>query len=173
MYPVWLLRIWDVTKGRLENKWMDEHVVMESGSFARLSGNVVDDNRQQITWWTEKHNRYATREMVDLLNKQHGFMETREINSGLTQQQESRVRFFKDWYTKLPILIRAQIFFFIRYVFQFGFLDGKEGFIFHALQCGWYRFLVDVKVWEVEKLASREGITIKQAIARLHPWLGL
>jgi len=30
------------------------------------------------------------------------------------------------------------------YLFRLGFLDGKEGFIFHFLQAFWYRLLVDI-----------------------------
>jgi hypothetical protein len=29
-----------------------------------------------------------------------------------------------------------------------GFLDGKEGLVFHFLQGFWYRFLVDAKLFE-------------------------
>ena len=32
-----------------------------------------------------------------------------------------------------------------------GFLDGKEGFIWHFLQGFWYRFLVDAKIYEIKK----------------------
>ncbi|HEY3130070.1 MAG TPA: glycosyltransferase family 2 protein, partial [Acidobacteriota bacterium] len=35
-----------------------------------------------------------------------------------------------------------------RYFLRLGFLDGKEGLIFHFLQGCWYRFLVDVKIFE-------------------------
>jgi hypothetical protein len=29
-------------------------------------------------------------------------------------------------------------------VLRGGFLDGKEGFVFHVLQAFWYRLLVDI-----------------------------
>ena len=38
-----------------------------------------------------------------------------------------------------------------RYILKGGFLDGKEGFIWHILQCFWYRMLVDAKVYELKK----------------------
>jgi hypothetical protein len=31
-----------------------------------------------------------------------------------------------------------------------GILDGKEGMIFHFLQALWFRFVVDVKIFEIE-----------------------
>ena len=41
---------------------------------------------------------------------------------------------------------------------------GKEGFIFHTLHAFWYRFLVDAKVYQLEKNARDENMNIKQAI---------
>jgi len=35
-------------------------------------------------------------------------------------------------------------------VVQLGFLDGREGLIYHVLQGFWYRFLVGAKVREME-----------------------
>ena len=36
--------------------------------------------------------------------------------------------------------------------------------VFHFLQVFWYRFLVDVKVWEVKKRMRRERIDCVEAI---------
>ncbi|MFO0285204.1 MAG: hypothetical protein ACK51C_02815, partial [Brevundimonas sp.] len=34
---------------------------------------------------------------------------------------------------------------------QLGFLDGREGLIYHGLQGGWYRFLVAAKIVELDR----------------------
>ena len=34
--------------------------------------------------------------------------------------------------------------------FRLGFLDGKEGYIYHYLECDWYRTLVDAKIKEYQ-----------------------
>jgi len=36
-----------------------------------------------------------------------------------------------------------------RYFFKLGFLDGKPGLVWHFFQGGWYRFLVDAKIYEI------------------------
>ena len=46
---------------------MDEHILVE-GDPARFEGEIVDDNLSSLTWWTEKHNAHASREVVDLPN---------------------------------------------------------------------------------------------------------
>lgn len=39
-----------------------------------------------------------------------------------------------------------------RYFIRLGFLDGKEGFVSDFLQCFWYRFLADAKIYEYKRL---------------------
>ena len=38
---------------------------------------------------------------------------------------------------------------------RLGFLDGKQGFIFHFLQAFWYRLLVDINRDELERRQRR------------------
>ncbi|MFQ5904044.1 MAG: glycosyltransferase family 2 protein, partial [Candidatus Binatia bacterium] len=49
------------------------------------------------------------------------------------------------------------LYWFYRYIIRRGFLDGKEGLIFHFLQGCWYRFLVDVKIYEACKKGRVKG----------------
>jgi hypothetical protein len=50
-----------------------------------------------------------------------------------------------------PLFFRAFIYWLLRYTIGLGFLDGIEGLIFHFLQGFWYRFLVDAKIYEIQK----------------------
>ncbi|MBR7014385.1 MAG: glycosyltransferase family 2 protein, partial [Prevotella sp.] len=61
------------------------------------------------------------------------------------------VRKKKLKYVKLPLFWRAFAFFCYRYFIRLGFLDGKEGFLWHFLQGFWYRLLADAKVFEIKK----------------------
>jgi len=66
-------------------------------------------------------------------------------------------------------LVRALGYFFYRYILRLGFLDGREGLIFHFLQGCWYRFYVDAKIYE----ATRFGlIKAEQALSysSSKPW---
>jgi hypothetical protein len=42
------------------------------------------------------------------------------------------------------LYIRPVLYFLYRYIGRLGFLDGKQGFLFHVLQGFWYRLLVDI-----------------------------
>ena len=52
-----------------------------------------------------------------------------------------------------------------RYLFKLGFLQGKEGFLWHFLQGWWYRTLVDAKIFEIEKACGTDPIQMKNYIA--------
>ena len=58
-------------------------------------------------------------------------------------------------WNRLPLLWRAFGYFLYRYLFRLGFLDGREGLIFHTLQGFWFRFLIDSKI--IEKQGASTG----------------
>jgi hypothetical protein len=57
-------------------------------------------------------------------------------------------RYMRLRYYSMPIFWRSISYFLYRYFFKLGFLDGKQGLIFHFLQGFWFRFLVDAKIFE-------------------------
>jgi glycosyltransferase involved in cell wall biosynthesis len=152
-YPLVLLRIWKTGQAHIENRWMDEHIVLDSGNALTFCGDFVDDNINTVEWFIEKHNRYASREMVDIINhKYHLFVRDESIDDAKTGQAKIK-RFVKEsLYNKLPLFIRPVLYFFYRYILRFGFLDGPEGFAYHFMQGLWYRCLVDLKCLEAERV---------------------
>jgi glycosyltransferase involved in cell wall biosynthesis len=159
-----VLRLFRYGRGRCENRWMDEHIKV-TGATVECSGELIDENLNPLTWWTDKHNRYASREAVDLLNLEYGFM-ARDSVAGLRGgNQAGMKRWVKEFvYARLPGGLRACAYFFYRYVVRLGFLDGREGAAFHFLQGFWYRYLVDAKIAEVKRYMQRHQVSAVQAI---------
>ncbi|MFT4033099.1 MAG: glycosyltransferase family 2 protein [Siphonobacter sp.] len=160
-YPIWLLRIWRTGQGVCEELWMDEHIKVSSGNLIHFEQDLVDHNLNNLTWWTQKHNQYAIREAIDLLNVKYDFGNAEMVTPKLFGTQEQRKRYLKIRYANLPLFTRPFLYFLFRYFIKMGFLDGKRGLIWHFLQGFWYRFLVDAKIFEVY---HRAGVS-KQAIA--------
>ena len=157
IFPVRVLRLFRHGHGRIEDRWMDEHVLV-SGATANFCGEIVDDNLNSLTWWTEKHNTYSSREVVDLLNLEHNFMIYETVANLAEGQQAGVKRWIKERiYARLPGGLRAFVYFAYRYLVRLGFLDGAEGTAFHVLQGFWYRYLVDVKLHEVQKHMAATG----------------
>ena len=68
-----------------------------------------------------------------------------------TTHQAKVKRMLKELvYNRIPFEISSTAYFFYRYVLLLGFLDGRAGFVYHALQGFWYRFLVGAKLRELE-----------------------
>lgn len=163
LFPMAILRLFRHGKGRCENRWMDEHIKV-SGDTAALSGELLDDNLNPLGWWIEKHNGYASREVVDMLNKEYRFFPIDTV-AGLDQGQAGVKRWLKEKiYARLPGGLRAFLYFCYRYFLRLGFLDGREGLAFHVLQGFWYRFLVDAKLFEVRQYMTRNDVEASEAI---------
>lgn len=165
-YPVWLLRIWRKGDGYIEQRWMDEHIKLTNGKTINFECDLVDENMNDLTWWTQKHNNYATREAVDILNLKYTFLKYDEIDANLFGSQEERKRYLKYIYAKLPLFTRPFIYFHWRFFIKLGFLDGIQGLIWHFLQAFWYRFLVDAKIYEIEKLSKLKKEPLREILIK-------
>ena len=129
-----LLRLFRRGRGRCEGKLMDEHIEL-AGRTVDLEGTFVDHNLNDLSWWTRKHDGYALREAVDLL---------------MANDATSKKRLYR----RLPLFWRAAAYFCYRYIVRLGFLDGREGFLWHFLQGWWYRTLVDAKILELRNICG-------------------
>jgi glycosyltransferase involved in cell wall biosynthesis len=65
--------------------------------------------------------------------------------------QAAKKRRMKLKYVRAPLFWRSFAYFCYRYFLRGGFLEGKEGFLWHFLQGWWYRTLVDARVWEIKR----------------------
>jgi glycosyltransferase involved in cell wall biosynthesis len=146
-YPTWLLRVWRHGLARCEDRWMDEHMVLERARTLRLEHDIIDENRKGLTFWTDKHNRFADREVKDLLASR------RHSHAVAPVDQAGRRRWAKEAiYARTPLFLRPFGYWIYRYFIRLGFLDGVPGLVFHFLQGFWYRFLVDAKLYEQTRL---------------------
>ena len=151
-YPLLLLRIWRRGRGRIEDRWMDEHMIVWGGCTVTFDGGFADNNLNDLSFFIDKHNKYATREAVDVINARRRLFR-RDVD--LVAEGGSRQAALKRWvkeklYNRIPYQISTPLYFIYRMTVQLGFLDGKEGLVYHALQGFWYRFLVGAKIDELE-----------------------
>ncbi len=165
-YPNYFLCAFKKLKGKMEDKWMDEHISVDGRTV--ISGiDVLEmnyDRRENITLWTDKHNKYSTREAIEYLIQKHKLKEISSI-ADISGGKTERKRWMKEkFYFRLPLFIRPFLYYLYRYFIKLGFLDGKEGLIFHFLQGFWYRFLVDTKIYQIESLAKKNKKPISEII---------
>ncbi|MHA5057140.1 glycosyltransferase family 2 protein [Acinetobacter schindleri] len=167
-YPVTLLRIWRKGYGYMEDRWMDEHIYVKGGETITLSGGFADHNLNDLSFFTDKHNKYATREALEVLNQRYHLFNRKDeeqlTNHNVSGQAVLKRLIKEKLYNRIPFTVAALVYFLYRYIFQLGFLDGRSGLVYHFLQGYWYRFLVGAKIMELEK--AIEGMTDKKEILK-------
>lgn len=137
IYPFRKLVVYKAGCGDIENRNMDEHIVLTEGRSITTKNDCIHEDYKDLTAWIDKHNKYSTKEVMDYYDNKYKSNGKNTSNS-LTRRI----------YYSLPMGIRPFLYFCYRYIFRLGFLDGKEGLIFNFLQAWWYWVLVDAKIYE-------------------------
>ncbi len=151
-YPMRLLRLFRPNRAAVEQRWMDEHIAVRDGEIVHFPGYFADHNLKGLASFVDKHNRYATLEAVEIIKARRGLGESDPPGQlRLPRQAALKRRLRRGLYDHLPFPAGAAAYFLYRYCVRLGFLDGIEGLIYHALQGGWYRFLVGARTLELER----------------------
>ena len=134
--------------GFCEEKEYEQHFVIQGKSIL-LKGDIIDIITESLDTFTNRHNKWATLEANDILHKcSSDSALVKPVKNGNPMEKR---RYQRMKYYSYPPFLRVFIYFVYRYFFKMGFRDGKEGLIFHFLQCFWFRFLVDAKIYELKK----------------------
>jgi len=161
-YPVYHNVLFRKGKGFCENRLYDQHFVVE-GTTLKLKGDIIDIISDSLDKFCFRHLKWATLEAIEQLIGNGG-----EIKADILGNPIQRRRSLRIFFNASPKFLRSFLYFLYRYFFRLGFLDGYEGLIFHFLQGFWYRFLVDAKIYEIEKKAKKENKSIKEVIEELY-----
>ena len=149
-YPVMILRMFRNGKAVCEQRLMDEHIELLEGKSITFENDFVDHNLNNISWWAEKHINYAVREAAELIDIEHNITK-KNYNKRNLSRNTLQKRLMKHKYAKQPLFWRSFAYFCYRYFFRLGFLEGKEGFMWHFMQGWWYRTMVDAKIFEIKR----------------------
>jgi glycosyltransferase involved in cell wall biosynthesis len=144
IYPFKKLNVFKYGIGYMEERNMDEHIVLRSGTYVELHSDCIHNDYKDLTYWINKHNWYASKEVLDYISNRN---ECENLEGYEAKAKFKRIVKYKIYY-KLPMGARAHLYYWYRYYIKLGFLDGKEGKIYAFMQAYWYRFLVDAKIYE-------------------------
>jgi glycosyltransferase involved in cell wall biosynthesis len=152
-YPKYLLKLFRRDSVTVDPADLVDHHFQVSGATMTLDGDLVEDNQNEraIAEWVAKHNRYARLQAME---------EARRAPAGpgrVWGSPDERTRWWKRQWARLPLFVRPWLYFGYRYILRLGFLDGRQGFLFHFMQALWYRTLVDANRRELERGGADAG----------------
>lgn len=147
VYPWKKMNCYKTKYGTIENRSMDEHIVLSQGSVVEMKHDCLHYDFKNLEFFINKHNWYSSRETVDYFESLETMQSKKEL--------DFKTWFKMNFYYKLPMGFRAHTYYIYRYYLRMGFLDGKEGKIYAFLQAYWYRYLVDAKIYESKKMDTR------------------
>ena len=128
-----------------------EHVVLDGSSkakTARLEHPLLHHNVESLSRYIRKHDEYSNWEAKVWLE---GERNTRDLKPSPFGSQAQRRRWLRKKLFALPG--SPILFFFYKYVFALGFLDGIPGLIYCGLQ-GAQFFHIKAKIYELRVQAA-------------------
>lgn len=169
MPKIKLLRLFQYGKAQSEVRLMDEHIQLSDGISIEFENEFADDNLNNLSWWTQKHIGYAIREAVDMLDIEFNLtgVAAGDCHRNISPQAAKK-RMKKHSYARKPLFWRSFAYFCYRYFLKGGFLDGKEGFLWHFLQGWWYRTLVDAKILEIKRACGSDPDKIRRHLSDVY-----
>lgn len=145
----YLLKLFRRGCGELDPVEQDTRVYVH-GEVGKLRAPLLEWNRkeEEILFYLGKHLRYADAFAHEEIKRRREKLDWK-LTPRLFGTPDERVLWLKTRYYRLPLLLRPVLYFLYRYVLLLGFLDGREGFLFHFLQAFWFRLVVDVRLGEL------------------------
>lgn len=166
-FPFYLLKMFRFGVGFSDlNENMDHRFIVPGKTVIWKDAFLREENlkENQISFWIDKHNKYsglAAQEETERIQK----LRQQTLKPKLSGTPDERTAFLKNRWRQLPRYWRPVLYFFYRLIIRGGFLDGKNGIIFHFLQAFWFRLIVDVKIDELlQSQAKTKTNSYKSAI---------
>lgn len=151
-YPKYLLKLFRRRKGQSDENELLDFRFYVSGKTAKLQNDLIEDNQKDndLDVWMAKHTRFAKLQAKEeMLRLQNGSVW--KLQPSLSGTPDQQTLFMKNLWYHMPLFLRSFLYFFYRYFIQLGFLDGKQGLIFHFYQAFWYRWQVDYYLSQMKK----------------------
>jgi len=146
LYPTWIIRLFRHDKIHYER--LVNPVAVVDGDIGELEGHIDHyPFSHGVSHWFDRHNRYSSMEAEELLRSREE--DSVKIMECFATDPNLRRSMLKNIFFRLPG--RPFIKFLYYYLIRRGFLDGKAGLTYSALQ-SIYEYMISVKVDEKKRL---------------------
>jgi glycosyltransferase involved in cell wall biosynthesis len=166
-YPKYLLKMFRRDKVAIDPRDLVDHHFYIAGPTRKLQNDLIESNTKEddISFWVQKHTRYAALlAQEEFLWRSSG---EAPVEPSLRGNPDQRSLARKHAWRRTPLYVRPFLYFLYRYFIRLGFLDGKQGAIFHFMQAFWFRLLVDIKLDDMlEQLRLKPDTSVPATDAR-------
>ena len=155
-YPKYLLKLFRRDRVHFDDRDLVDHHFYVRGPTLLLRHDLIEANlkEENLEFWIGKHCRYAR--LMALEEHVRRNDRSAPVQPRLLGDPDQRSLWLKNVWTRMPLFVRPWLYFFYRYVVRLGFLDGREGLVFHFVQGCWFRFMVDVYLHELRQRAGAQ-----------------
>lgn len=154
----WMLRL--IRKGsgeyedlgmRGEGGWDNEvhENIIVSGSTAKLSGYLLHESNEDLSFWIKKQNEFSTWNAKRRATSQHS--NDNIYKAFFSSDPVVKRKLLKSIFLKLPF--KSVLVFFWLYIVRLGVMDGRAGFYFCALRAI-HEFNIGAKIFELNMNAD-------------------
>lgn len=166
MYPRYWLRLFRRAAVSVDAEDLVDLHFYVRGEIKRIEYDIVEDNvkERDLSFWISKQLRFAERAAVEELRRRRTGNPS-PIPPAFWGTPDQRTLWLKERWYRFPLFWRPALYFLYRYFLRLGFLDGKEGFLYHFTQALLYRVAVDSYIDDFLK----KELTQEQLVYRLRP----
>ena len=153
---------------RVDDSELVDFRFIVNGRTGTLPGAVVENNQNEldIDFWIDKHQKFARRIAIEqILRTEKMLVWGDELRPRPFGTSDERVIWLKNLWYAMPLYVRPVALFLYQYGLRGGFLDGWNGFVFHAFQAFWFRLLVDVHIGDYRRKLRSGEISLEQLAA--------
>jgi len=151
LYPTWLVRLFRPERIRYQR--LVNPVAVVDGPVGQLDGNILHfPFSHGVSHWIARHNRYSDMEAIEAEKARAG---PQPFAALWSSDPSLRRRALKDMFFRLPA--RPLVKFAYYYAWRRGFLDGRAGLTYAALQAI-YEYMITCKRAELDR--RRRGLPV-------------
>jgi len=148
------LRLWRTGKAYFEPRPVNEHALVKGGTW-HLQSCVLHENTKSIADWLDKHNRYSSMEVINIIENNV----TGDIAPRIFGNATERRMFLRKLRLVLPC--KAFLSFIYIYIIRLGFLDGRSGFRYAILKSA-FAYWIHLKVTEYYRTGRKPEVVWPQ-----------
>jgi glycosyltransferase involved in cell wall biosynthesis len=148
-YPNWNLRLFQLGRARYDGRPVHEHMVVQ-GPVAYLTQDMIHDDQKGLEDFIARHNRYSSLEARTRSQAPREPVRLAELRHPVRLKRAVR-----QWVWPL-VPAKPMTTFLYYYLLRAGFLDGRAGLIFSALQ-GFQELHVNLKMRELKEPSADQA----------------